>query len=289
MRDFGYDQIGRRQRRLHLGNDDFLGGWRIKRDAPGQCVVKRRPEAVHVGQKGFGLAFDFFRRDIIRRAPGHVIRFLLLVGFLRQTEVHQFRFVIRIEQNVARLDVAVEQIVFERHVERGGDFDADVEHVEFRQHAQFFDARVQAAPVGQFHDQVTLAFRLVKGVDMNDVRVIEPGTGAGLPVETFQRIRIFQQLLLHQFHRHQAFQRRVPGAIDVAHAAGTNDAAQFELPQLHRHHDRVPTLVAGHRAKRRQVAGDENLRFTPAACDHAQRFVAHAGNQSTTTLPADKP
>ena len=101
----------------------------------GHRVIERGAEAVHIGQKSFRLALDFFGRDVIRRAPRHVLHFVFHVGFAGEAEVNQLWFVVRVEQNIARLDVAVEQVVLERHVERGGDFDADVEHVQFLQQA----------------------------------------------------------------------------------------------------------------------------------------------------------
>jgi len=66
-----------------------------------------------------------------------------------------------------------------------------------------------------------------------------------------------------------------PTRYTLASAAYTDDAAQFKLPQPHRQHDGMAAFGARHRAKRWKVAGNENFRFTPAASDHAQRFVAH--------------
>ena len=162
----------------------------------------------------------------------------------------------------------VRRIVLERQVKRGGDFDADVEHVQFLQQAQFLDARVQAAVIGQLHHEILLALPFIEGVNVDDVRMVEPGTGAGFTIKTFQGLLIVEQLLPHQLHRHHALQGRIPGTIDRAHAARTDDAPQLELPDHHGHHDGMPALAARHRAQRRQVARNEDLRLAPPACDH---------------------
>ena len=98
----------------------------------GQGMVERAAEAVHVGEESLALAFDFFRRDVIGRAFGDGGGFRLGFGAAGQAEIHQLRFVIGVEENIARLDVAMEQVVFKRHVERGGDLDADVEALRVR-------------------------------------------------------------------------------------------------------------------------------------------------------------
>ena len=40
-------------------------------------------------------------------------------------------------------DVAVQEIVFEREIQRGGDGNADVEHVQFGDAGLFFNAPIQ--------------------------------------------------------------------------------------------------------------------------------------------------
>ncbi len=172
----------------------FLHRRRIKRHAAGQRVIQRRPEAIHVRQKSLRFAVDFFRRDVIRRAVHHGAVFLLRIGLAREAEIHQLRFVVVVEKDVARLDVAMDQIVLERQVERGGDLDADVQHRQFVHANLLFDARVEAAAVGQFHDEIAQAFPFVERVNVDDVRVVEPGAGAGFAVKTFQCGGILEQI-----------------------------------------------------------------------------------------------
>jgi len=119
------------------------------------------------------------------------------------------------------------------------------------------------AVIGQLHHEILLALPFVKGVNVNDVRMVEPGTGAGFAIKIFQGLLIVEQFLPHQLYRHHALQGRVPGTIDGAHAARTDDAPQFKLPDHHGHHDGMPALAARHRGQGRQITRDEDLRLTP--------------------------
>jgi hypothetical protein len=146
-------------------------------------------------------------------------------------------------------------------------------------HVQFLDARVEAAPVGQFHHQILLqTFPFVEGVDVDDVGVVEPGARARLAVKTFKR-------------------RSDPAAVPFSSASpppsvpapcpsrdtplpmppDADDAAQLELPQQQRHHDRMPALAAGHGGQRREIAGNEHGRSRTSCTSPSRKgFIAHA-------------
>ena len=86
--------------------------------------------------------------------------------------------------------------------------------------ALLLDARIETAPVRQLHDQVTLPFKLIERVDVDDVGVIERGAGARFTVETLQSHRVVLQLFPHQLDRHQAFQNGVKRPINLPVPAG---------------------------------------------------------------------
>ena len=265
--------IRRCQRRLHLRDDDFLHGWRIERHVASNGVVKRCTQRIHVGEKRFRLTFDLFWSDVIRRAACEFCAFGFGIRFAGEAKVHQFRFVVGVEKNVARLDVAMQQVMLQCSIQSSGDLDAHIEHLQFRQRMELGDAVIQAALVSDFHDEVTFAIPFVKCVDVDDVRVVQLGAGASFKVETLEHLRIVEKFLLHQLHRNEPFQCGVPRAIDHAHAAGSDLAAQLELPELHRHHDGVTAFFARLGGEGRQVAGDERLRVAARARHHLQRFA----------------
>ena len=62
-----------------------------------------------------------------------------------------------------------EEILFEGAAQGGGDLDAGVENIEFRDAFFAIDAAIKTAGVGQFHDEVELIVELVEGINVNDV------------------------------------------------------------------------------------------------------------------------
>ena len=132
----------------------------------------------------------------------------------------------------------------------------------------FLDEVVEAAAVGEFHDEVALVFPFIEGVDVDDVGVVEAGAGAGFAVEAFEGLGVLEELLFHEFDGDLAFEGGVPGAVDDAHAAGGDFAAEIELAELHGHHDLMPAVFAGFGGEGGQVARDEGLFVAPAATDH---------------------
>ena len=116
----------------------------------------------------------------------------------------------------------MEHVVLERHVQRIGDFDADIQHQQFIQLPEFFYARIEAALVGQFHDQIRFAFPFIEGINVDDVGVIQLGAGPGFADEIVEGIRFQEDFLLGQLHGDKAFQHGVPRAVYRGHAAGAD-------------------------------------------------------------------
>ncbi len=123
--------------------------------------------------KILAFALDFSGGHIIDRAPNVFFVGVVRFGGANQAEIDQFRLALGIVKYIARLDVAVQEIVLQGRGEGGGGLDADVQHVQLRDRAIVLDARVQAALVGQFHDEVRLPFKLIEAVNMNDICVVQ--------------------------------------------------------------------------------------------------------------------
>ena len=80
---------------------------------PGQGVVQGSGEAVDVAQKGISLLPHSFRRDVVGRAEDRGIGIGVGIGLLGQTEVHHLGFTVGAEEDVAWLDVEVQQTPLE--------------------------------------------------------------------------------------------------------------------------------------------------------------------------------
>ncbi len=146
--------------------------------------------------------------------PGSPIR------HFRQAEVEYLRLAAPGDENIRRLDVAVNDAAGVGSVERVGDFDAPVEQ-QIERHRTAFDAMFERLALEELHRDEVPAIGFVNFVDRADIRVIQGRGGAGLPLEPFERLPVLRQVFRQEFQRHQAAQLRVLGLVDDAHAAAT--------------------------------------------------------------------
>src|SRR5215471_7476343 len=106
-------------------------------------MVQSTSETVHVGQKGFTFTLNLFRRDIVRGPFSH--RGGLRFGFdtSGEAEIYQLWLVVRIEKDIAGLDVPVQKVVLQGEIQRRSDADADIQHIQFGEMLLFFYPRIQ--------------------------------------------------------------------------------------------------------------------------------------------------
>ena len=82
-----------------------------ERHAPRQAFVEQRGERVDVRARVDGRAFDRLRRHVVDRSQQSARELGVVVGALGQAEVGQEGSPARVEQDVRRLHVAVDQAV----------------------------------------------------------------------------------------------------------------------------------------------------------------------------------
>src|SRR5262245_55715229 len=99
---------------------------------PGQSVVERAPEAVHVRMEIFPVTLNFFRGDIVRRAPDGRFVFFALGCRTGESEIDELRLAVLVKQDIARLDVAMKEIPLERALQCRSHLNPDIEHADFR-------------------------------------------------------------------------------------------------------------------------------------------------------------
>jgi len=75
--------------------------------------------------------------------------------------------------------------------------------------------------IGQFHDQVALAVVLIKRIDVDDVRVIERREQLRLALKPSHALGIIGERLRQKFESDVPSERQVACAINLAHAART--------------------------------------------------------------------
>ena len=143
------------------------------RRVAGKHLVKQHSETVEIGAGVHRLAANLFRAHVARRAegqagPGHDRAAAETLG---NAEVGQHRAAIFAEQNVLRLDVAVDDAAMVGVVQGAGDSPGDGQSVLGRQTGA--DALLQSIARQILHGQVVGALVGSDIVDGDDVRVAE--------------------------------------------------------------------------------------------------------------------
>ena len=116
-------------------------------------------------------------RHVGRRADGafrrfaDVGRFACFFGTNRSAEIGYFDVAIGGEQDVARLDVAVDDALTHRHFERADTFENNFHHFANRQQSFYLVMRFERAARDIFHHHIVEAIFGAGVVNLNDVRV----------------------------------------------------------------------------------------------------------------------
>ena len=139
-----------------------------------------------------------------------------------QAEIENFYRAALGEENICRLDVAMDDAFGVCGVERVGDLNSYVDDF-IKRHGTAADAMLQRLPIKVFHRDEPLAIAFIDFVDGADVRMIQRRSRLRLAFKTRQRLRIFSHCVRQEFQRHETVQLGIFGFIDDAHTA----AAQF--------------------------------------------------------------
>ena len=203
-----------RRIRLQTAAHDFLerlrrNGFTVRgRARAGQHFIEDAAERIDVGADIRGFAFALFRRHIGRRADHHAAAGERVVSFPgRQSEVENLDAGLD-EHDVAGLEIAVNDPMFVRLGQGGGDLRGVAERLVERQRAILQPGGDRVA-LEQFHHQVVGA----DVVKRADVGVIQRRNRARLALEAGA------ELLVGELDGDGAAEARVDGAKDFAHAA----------------------------------------------------------------------
>jgi hypothetical protein len=137
---------------------------------------------------------------------------------LGQAEVQDLDRLLGRDLDVGRLEVAMDDALLVRRLERRADLDAQPKRLVGGQRADG-QAVGQAVALDQFQDERDGGIGLFQAVDAADVRVVERGQEPGFPLEARHPVRVGRKLRWKRLERHVATELAVARPPDLAHAA----------------------------------------------------------------------
>jgi hypothetical protein len=144
---------------------------------------------------------------------------------LREAEVQDFHGPVRPQLDVGRLQVAVDDSLVVRRLERLGDLFRDADGIVKRDRAAPQPLR-QVLAFHQLHDEGAHITRFFETVDVGDVRVVQGREGLGFACETCDPVGIVPKVAQH-LDRNVSIEPGVARAIDLAHAARADQRDDF--------------------------------------------------------------
>ena len=160
------------------------------------------------------------RRDVCVAGRGFWVR------KLGEAEVQDLHRPVRPNLDVGRFQVAVNDPLLVRCLERLGDLRRDGQCVLERDRAAPQSLR-QILAFDQLHDEGVHITGFFKAVDVSDVRMVQRREGLGFARETCEPFGVVREAIRQNLDRHVAIEVGVPRAIDLAHAAGADQRDDF--------------------------------------------------------------
>ena len=177
-------------------------GFRDEGRPPRDGVKKRGRERIHVAAKILRLPGEFFRCDIVRRGPDFALLLILFFDEDGQAEVHDLRRLPVGKQDVARLDVAMNEAQFQPGLQPDRDLDADVNRLFLGHLFHLRHERLQAPLIHDLHGEVEQSMMLAGRKHFHDVRIIQARRDAGLALEALHKFRVRAVFALHHLDGH---------------------------------------------------------------------------------------
>ena len=206
---------------------------RLERRPARQQAVEDRAQRVHVRRRTDLLPLRLLRRHIAGR-PHHLTgvgQAAVAFELLRQAEVGHLGTSQRVEQDIRRLQIAVDHTFVVRIFDRIGHLADQLGRLAWRQRA-VRDLRRQACPLHEPHAEEVLTVVLADLVDRHDAGMIEIGSGFGFQVEALDLV--FARELPGQDHleRDGPVEADLPRPVYHPHAAAGDLAEQLVVAEV---------------------------------------------------------
>jgi hypothetical protein len=204
-----------------------------ERDVAGEHEEEQSAERIHVDAGVGALAADLLRRGEVGRAHPMAVagRGAVAAEGRDEAEVGQVRVVVRVDQHVARLDVAVHEAGPVGGVECRRDLPDEAQRSLLRECALAPDEREQVVSDHEPHRDEGDVPLLAGRIHGDDVRVLDRGGRTRLPHETRSRLRVVDEVRGDDLQCHDPLQRELGRAVDDPHPAAADDGRDAVSPE----------------------------------------------------------
>ena len=192
-----------------------------ERHLPGEHLVEHDADRVEIGGLVDRRAARLLRREVLRGADDRADLGHLAGAGPRDPEVRHLDPPLASDEDVVRLDVAVDDPVPVRGAECGEDLAGVVDRDLDRGLPAGDDQLLQRAPVEELHRDVVGALGLAAVVDRDDVRMREPGGVLRLAPEALHERVVGRVAVVEDLDRDPAAELLVLGEVDLRHPART--------------------------------------------------------------------
>ena len=149
----------------------------------------------------------------------------------RQPEIRHLHAPAAVEQNVLRLDVAVDDALVVGELQRVANLRHDGQRLA-RRNAAGVEQLPQVHAVHEFHEEIKQAVRPAEFVNRHDAGMIELRQRLGFAGEAFGKRGVVADAGRQNFQRDDAVQFLLPRLVNRAHAALADEFEDFELRKL---------------------------------------------------------
>ena len=230
----------------HHGGDHVGDGVAAESLSPREHLVQQAAERPDVGTPVDRLAACLLRRHVGGGAEDHAFAGVVrgdrrrqrrvragAVGLPRlgEAEVEHFDGALGSDLDVGGLEVAVDDALLVRRLERRGDLERDGERLVGRDRAAREPLR-EVLALDQLHHKRMSFADVLEAVERRDVRVVERRQHLGLALETGVALGVGVEVLGQQLESHLAAEPRVGRAPHLAHPAGAEGAHHLVGPYL---------------------------------------------------------
>jgi len=202
---------------LHCNLDGVVS---MEGNIPGQKLIKHDTKRIDVHLIAWCFSPCCFRSQIVRTAQYRItLRQLYRIVRQRNSEIGNLYRTIILNQNILRLDIPVNNIVFMRMLYGAGQLNHDVYSLFLMQCPTLGNQLLQCTAAYIFHYDIVTSLKLSDIVYIHYIGMVQLADCIGLPLKAQQCHRILAELPTQHLDRHLTVQYGIDRQIDIRHTA----------------------------------------------------------------------